>query len=200
MNSEPSKQTGKAQLRRRIRRQRSGLSPEQRTAWDSQLNRHLLDCVGRKHPRVVAAYLAFDGEPDLSPALEQMAQTGMRLALPVIRDLPGRADICFRQWSPGSELQPNRYGIPEPVGTLDIRLDEIDVALIPLVGWDANGSRLGMGASFYDRVFQPLADQVRPLRLGVAYHLQQVERIPTDPWDIRLHGILTEKGCFSCPL
>ena len=199
MNSEPSKQTGKATLRKRIRRQRSELAPEQRRAWDRQLNGHLLDYVRRKQPRVVAAYLAFDGEPDLFSALEQMAQAGVRLALPVVRDRPGRADICFRQWSPGSELHANRYGIPEPMGTLDVRLDEIDVALIPLVGWDASGSRLGMGASYYDRVFQPLAGQARPLRLGVAYQLQQVERVPTDPWDIRLHGILTEQGCFTFP-
>jgi 5-formyltetrahydrofolate cyclo-ligase len=62
-----------------------------------------------------------------------------------------------------------------------------------------NGGRLGMGASFYDRVFQPHARVRRPFRLGVAYRLQQVERIPLDPWDIRLHGVLTENGYFDCP-
>ena len=136
---------------------------------------------------------------DLAPALVQMERQGMRLAVPVIRAAPGRSDMCFRQWSPASDMKPNRYGIPEPVGTLDVRLREIDLALIPLVAWDAQGGRLGMGASFYDRFFQTVADQRQPYRLGVAYRLQQVERLPLDPWDIRLHGILTEDGCFSCP-
>jgi 5-formyltetrahydrofolate cyclo-ligase len=148
---------------------------------------------------VVAAFVAFDGEPDLRPSMNELDGRGVRLALPVIRAATDRADICFRQWSPGSEMQPNRYGIPEPVGTLDLRLDEIDLALIPLVAWDSGGGRLGMGASFYDRLFQPLAEQRRPFRLGVAYQLQQVERVPVEPWDIGLHGVLTERGCFTCP-
>jgi 5-formyltetrahydrofolate cyclo-ligase len=196
---QPSRQLSKTDLRKRIRRERAQLAPEQREAWDSALNTHLIDYARRELPRVVAAFVAFDGEPDLVPALTQLERLDVRLALPVVREAPGRADICFRQWSPGSEMQPNRYGIPEPVGTLDISMGEIDLVLVPLVAWDANGGRLGMGASFYDRVFQPFASLRRPFRLGVAYQLQQVERVPLDPWDIRLHGVLTENGCFDCP-
>ena len=196
---EPSRQISKTDLRKRIRQDRARLDGKQRQAWDSALNSHLLDYAERARPDVVAAFVAFDGEPDLTPALTELEHLGTRLALPVVREGPGRADICFRQWSPASEMQPNRYGIPEPVGTLDVRMGEIDLVLVPLVAWDSNGGRLGMGASFYDRVFQPLATQRRPLRLGVAYQLQQVERIPLDPWDIRLHGVLTENGCFDCP-
>jgi 5-formyltetrahydrofolate cyclo-ligase len=194
-----SRQISKTDLRKRFRRERARLDCEQRQAWDSAINSRLLDYARRERPHVVAAFVAFDGEPELAPALSQLQRLDVRLALPVIRDAPGRADICFRQWSPGSEMQPNRYGIPEPVGTLDIHMGEIDLVLVPLVAWDANGGRLGMGASFYDRLFQPLASQRRPFRLGVAYQLQQVDRIPLDPWDVRLHGVLTENGCFDCP-
>jgi len=196
---EPSRQLSKTDLRKRIRRERAQLAREQRRAWDSAINGHLVDYAGRERPRVVAAFMAFDGEPDLAPALAQLESAGMRLALPVVREGSGRAEICFRQWSTGSDTQANRYGIAEPVGTLDIRMSEIDLMLVPLVAWDMNGGRLGMGASFYDRVFQPLASLRRPFRLGVAYQLQQVEQIPLDPWDIRLHGVLTENGCFDCP-
>ena len=197
MNIEPSWQLSKGDLRKRIREARGSLAPEQRRAWDDQVNRHLLDFATRQRSGVVAAFVAFDGEPDLAPALEQLGRQGVRLALPVIQERPGRAEICFRQWAPSSEMQKNRYGIPEPVGTLDIRLDEIDLALVPLVAWDATGGRLGMGASFYDRIFEPLALATRPYRMGVAYQLQQVERIPLDPWDVRLHGVLTEDGCLD---
>jgi 5-formyltetrahydrofolate cyclo-ligase len=199
MKTQPSRQLSKTDLRKRNRQKRARLEPEQRQAWDSAINGHLLDYAARERPHCVAAFLAFDGEPDLSHALARLEHRHLRLALPVVREAPGRADICFRQWSPGSEMRPNRYGIPEPVGTLDLRMGEIDLVLVPLVAWDANGGRLGMGASFYDRVFQPLASQRRPFRLGVAYQLQRVERIPLDPWDIRLHGVLTEDGYFDCP-
>ena len=197
MNIEPGWQLSKGDLRRRIRAARGALSPEQRREWDARVNRHLLEYAARERPRVVAAYVAFDGEPDLAPALQQLGQQGVRLALPVIQQRPGRAEICFRQWAPGSEMLKNRYGIAEPVGTLDIRLDEIDLALIPLVAWDAAGGRLGMGASFYDRMFEPLAQATSPCRMGVAYRLQQVQHIPLDPWDVRLHGVLTEDGCLD---
>jgi 5-formyltetrahydrofolate cyclo-ligase len=195
---EPSRQPQKDELRLQLRQKRTGVEPGQRQAWDASINRHLLDFAATKTPRLVAAFMAFDGEPDLAPALHELERLGIRLALPVVRGGDGRADICFRRWSPRSEMQPNRYGIAEPVGTLDVRLDEIDLALIPLVGWDSYGGRLGMGASFYDRMFQPLADLDRPFRMGVAYQLQQVEHLPLDPWDIRLHGVLTESGCFTC--
>jgi len=199
MNSEPSRQFSKTDLRRRIRQARAQLAREERELLNSAINRHLLEYVKREGPRVVAAFVAFDGEPDLGPAISAMEANHVRLALPVVREASGRANICFRQWSAGSEMRPNRYGIPEPVGTLDVALAEIDLALIPLVAWDSRGGRLGMGASFYDRLFQPMAEEKRPFRLGAAYQLQQVERVPQEPWDIGLHGVLTENGCFTCP-
>jgi 5-formyltetrahydrofolate cyclo-ligase len=195
---EPSRQLQKNELRLQLRQKRTGVEPGQRQAWDASINRHMLDFAATNPPRLVAAFMAFDGEPDLAPALNELDRLGIRLALPVVRDGDGRADICFRRWSRSSEMQPNRYGIAEPVGTLDVRLDEIDLALIPLVGWDSHGGRLGMGASFYDRLFQSVTDLDRPFRMGVAYQLQQVEHLPLDPWDIRLHAMLTENGCFTC--
>jgi 5-formyltetrahydrofolate cyclo-ligase len=94
-------------------------------------------------------------------------------------------------------LRKNRYGIYEPVGTGEIRVTDIDLVLVPLVAWDKAGGRLGMGASFYDQLFQPFSELARPFRMGVGYGLQNVECIPLDPWDIRLHGILTENGLFT---
>jgi len=195
---EPSRQLQKNDLRLQLRQKRTGVEPGQRQAWDASINRHVLDFAATNPPRLVAAFMGFDGEPDLAPSLNELDRLGIRLALPVVRDGDGRAEICFRRWSPSSEMRPNRYGIAEPVGTLDVRLDEIDLALIPLVAWDSRGGRLGMGASFYDRLFQPLADLDRPFRMGVAYHLQQVDHLPLDPWDIRLHAMLTENGSFTC--
>ena len=200
MNIEPSRQLKKNEIRRQLRQKRAQIETVQRQAWNSLINRHLLDYAASASPRVVAAFTAFDGEPDLAPALAELERQGIRLAFPVVRESTGRADLCFRQWSLGSEMQCNRFGIPEPVGTLDVRLDEIDLACIPLVAWDNHGGRLGMGASFYDRAFQPLAELQRPFRMGVAYQLQQVSQLPLDPWDVRLHGMLTEDGCFTCPI
>ena len=198
MHIEPSQKSLKTQLREDFRKLRTGIDKLQRKTWDTLINRQLAAYCNQARPATVAAYLAFDGEPDLRPALGELEASGVRLALPVIRDAPGKAVITFRHWSGDSELRPNRYGIAEPAGTEDIRVAEIDLVLVPLVAWDRSGVRLGMGASFYDRLFQPYAELDRPVRMGVGYELQYADNIPREPWDIHLHGVLTENGWFTC--
>lgn len=199
MRIEPGQKSLKTQLRKELRQKRAAVDERQRSDWDALINRNLETYTGKLLPRVVAAFKAFDGEPDLSPALVNLARKGVTLALPVVADAPGKAVISLREWSPDKKLQPNRYGISEPAGTAEIRVPDIDLILVPLVGWDRSGARLGMGASFYDRLFQPFVESEHPVRIGVAYALQQVESIPSEPWDVPLHAILTENGYVSCP-
>ena len=194
MKTERSLKSLKADLRSKIRKSRSGIPPELRKKHDDLINQHLLEYVDSSVHQVVAAYVAFDGEPDLMPALGLLEAQGLTIALPVVQDEPGRAVISFRKWSPECAMKPNRYRIQEPVGTDEIILPDIDIALIPLVAWDENGYRLGMGASFYDRLFQPYSGLTRPERIGVGYQAQKVDRVPKEPWDIRMHGILSELG------
>lgn len=194
MNSEPRPLPGKTDLRKELRAARAAVDPRRRAAWDEALNAQVLGWATRARPRVVAAFLAFDGEPDLASALAGLDRDGIRLALPVVRPEPGRDVLVFRQWSPVSELASNRYGIAEPVGTLDVGLQELDAILMPLVGWDTGGGRLGMGASYYDRALQALADAARPRRIGIGYDLQRLDRVPVEPWDVRLHAMITESG------
>ena len=93
----------------------------------------------------------------------------------------------------------SRFGIPEPCGSPEIPLSNIDLLLMPLVGWDESGNRLGMGAGYYDRALQSSGQSDVPIRAGVAYQLQKVPGVPVDPWDIRLHMLLSETGWFTCP-
>jgi 5-formyltetrahydrofolate cyclo-ligase len=198
MQTEPNQKSLKSRLRKDIRRKRAGIDAAQRKRWDAAINQHLEAYSRQSSPTVVAAFLAFDGEPDLMPYLADLGDRGVKLALPVIQDAPGKAVITFRHWSLAGEMRQNRYGISEPVGTRELSVTNIDLVLFPLVGWDKTGGRLGMGASFYDRLFQPIQEFHRPVRMGIGYELQCVERIPSDPWDIRLHGVLTENGWFTC--
>jgi len=198
MHIEPSQKMLKTRLRRELRQKRSAVDPEQRRAWDHLINRHLQQYARQTAPRVVAGFMAFDGEPDLLPALTSLGRNGVKLALPVLQDAPGKTVMTLRTWSPGMKLDANRYGIAEPAATEEVRVTDIDLVLVPLVGWDRTGGRLGMGASFYDRLFQPFAGLEKPLRIGVAYELQRLPAVPRDPWDIHLHGMLTENGWFTC--
>ncbi len=188
----------KTRLRKKLRMQRTAIDEDRRRALDSAINRALLEYAKTSSLSDIAAYLAFDGEPDLSPALQELEQNGVTLALPVVNEIAGRSCITFRKWTSDCKLAPNRYGILEPQGSAEIPLPRFDLVLVPLVAWDRGGGRLGMGASFYDRAFQPFAQSPRPLRMGVAYSAQESREIPLDPWDIPLHAVLTEKGWFTC--
>lgn len=198
MKIQPDQTQTKKQLRRDLRLRRAGLDSRKRLQRDKAIGTQLLRLVREKGFNTVAAFLAFDGEPNLEAALIELAGAGKRLALPIVHEVPGRDYMTFRSWSPGEPLQANRFGILEPVHGGEVPIPAIDLVLVPLVGWDRTGARLGMGGSFYDRAFQPFAQLDKPLRLGVAYLEQECDEIPLDPWDIRLHGMLTPGGWFTC--
>jgi len=121
------------------------------------------------------------------------------------RVAPGAACTCrglsarpeFADWTPSQPLRDNRFGIGEPTGPARA-LKQLDLLLLPLVGFSDDGGRLGMGGGFYDRTLGALKLEERPLLLGLAYAAQQVEILPMDPWDVRLDGVLTERGLLRC--
>jgi 5-formyltetrahydrofolate cyclo-ligase len=199
MKPEASQKALKSSLRQRVRVQRRNIGAEERLALDNAINRFLVAYVNQSQVRTIAAFWPFDGEPDLSPSLERLEREGLQLALPVISEAPGRLSIFFRQWTTGTSMEQNFYGIPEPMGSTEILLADIDLMLLPLVAWDDSGGRLGMGAGYYDRALQPFSLSNAPIRMGVAYQLQKLPLVPAEPWDIRLHMILSESGWSICP-
>ena len=103
----------------------------------------------------------------------------------------------FHRWYGKNSLMKNRYGIPEPVKTKSMPFSGFDMLLMPLVGYDKFGNRLGMGAGYYDRYLEPLRYLDIPYRLGVAYELQQVDHIRVSDWDVPLHGLINEREWIS---
>jgi 5-formyltetrahydrofolate cyclo-ligase len=198
MNPETSHQAEKSSLRQEIRQKRRELDSKQKDAKDRAIHLGLVTLVAEIKPSCVAAFWPFDGEPNLLPAMDLLERDGATLALPVIQPSSGKPAMIFRQWSSECLMTNNHFGIPEPTATKEIPIAEIDLILLPLVGWDSSGNRLGMGAGFYDRILQPFARSSSPLRVGVAYQLQKVANLPAEPWDIQLHGILTESGWLDC--
>ncbi len=95
------------------------------------------------------------------------------------------ASLCVNQYG---ILEPKRSGAPLPINTLD-------VILLPLLGFDRKGNRLGMGGGYYDRALKQLGHQLsqRPLLIGVAHSFQELDSINPDPWDIPMNAILTDQ-------
>lgn len=188
----PPDQARKAELRARILASRSALHPHQRRSADRRICVHLLRLLDSRDCLDVAGFLPFRGEPDLQPALQALAEAGRRIWLPVVDG----DDLEFRRWRPGMEMRPNRFGIPEPVGSHSCPPERLELVLTPLVAFAANGTRLGMGGGYYDRTFSFLGPSpaAGPWLVGVAYALQQHDSLPSDPWDVPLGAVITERG------
>ena len=164
---------------------------------DSAMQQILIKLLAQEQPQTVAAYWPYDGEPDLLPTLKSLPETGITVVLPVTQPSAKIPTMVFRQWSPATEMKNSRFGIPQPVGTSEVLLRDIDMVLMPLVAWDESGGRIGMGGGFYDRALQAFSQAKLPLRVGVGYQLQKVPRFATGPWDVYLHLVLTESGLFN---
>lgn len=136
---------------------------------------------------IAALYGAQGSEMDAAPLARALIAHGLDLALPVViqRDAP----MVFRRWSPGDPLELDQAGCPAP---LDLAGEVApDLIITPLLAFDRTGARLGQGGGYYDRTF---AERPHITRVGLAYAAQELEALPMDPHDQRLHGVLTEAG------
>jgi 5-formyltetrahydrofolate cyclo-ligase len=143
----------------------------------------------------IAGYWATAGELPLAALMAGVLARGQIWHLPIVAD---DGLLRFAPWRMGDALAPNRYGIPEPVCAPGQSLSpqEMDVVLVPLLGFDRSGHRLGFGGGYYDRSFSFLlsrADVGKPVLVGVGYAMQEVERIDAQPWDVRLDYVATER-------
>ncbi len=178
-------------LRNELQEARSALSELEQQSAAAAIVDKVVNSVaqsGPESPGIVAGYLSHGGELEVAPATGALRDLGWKVVLPVCG---ADASMEFCPWSPGDELTYNRYGIGEPTSD-PVAIDTIDVVLVPGVGFDKNGSRIGHGVGFYDRFFARCAAiDHEPLRLGIAHDLQIVELPPPESWDVPMHRILT---------
>ena len=141
---------------------------------------------------LVAVYRAIGSEIDADALSMALVRLGRQLCLPVVieRDAP----MIFRRWSPGDPLELDFAGVPAPLPLAETVTP--DLIVTPLLAFETRGGRLGQGGGYYDRTFAALPDA---LRIGFAYAGQAVETLPVESHDIRLHGVLTERGYRALP-
>jgi len=189
-----SQQSTIKQLRQLMRQRRQQLSaPEQADAARLVAIR-AIDKLTATTKRV-ALYLANDGEICPSELIEALWQRKIEVYLPVLHPFtPG--NLLFLRYDQQTRMRNNKYGISEPA--LDVRLvcpaDQLDIIYTPLVAFDKNGNRMGMGGGYYDRT---LAHHPHITTIGLAHDCQQVDKLTTQPWDIGLKSIMTPSQCIE---
>ncbi|SFM64496.1 5-formyltetrahydrofolate cyclo-ligase [Marinobacter zhejiangensis] len=193
-------QSSRSDIRKTLRRRRQSLTPAQQTQAAEKVAKHLLAHPSLYRARHIAIYLANDGEIDPATYVSAARRRGIHFYLPVLH--PFRSGhMTFVPFNEATRLKRNRFGIPEPLfnGNRYRPAWALDAVLFPLVGFDLEGGRLGMGGGFYDRTFAFVRQTPRlaPKLLGLAHEVQRVTRLPIEPWDIPLQGIVTEQRRYD---
>ena len=182
------------ELRREMRRKRRELSTIQQNNHATAVKRQVLRSGLLNSCTSTAIYFSFNGELDTQPLILALHSMGKTVSLPVIK--PANT-MEFRVPNVESELSDNRYGIPEPnPDTSSLRpLWTHSVIFMPLLAFDDQGNRIGMGGGYYDRALSTVRN--RPLCIGLAHDLQYSRAIPTQPWDETMDAVITEKVVWA---
>ena len=181
-------------LRQQLRQRRRQLDYFQQQHAARRLTRRLSRSLRWQGSKRIAFYLPIDGELDPGMLLKLALKQGKHCYLPVLHPLhPNR--MLFIRYQPGNRLHYNRWGIAEPVPAAGRTICSryLQLALVPLTGFDRNGNRLGMGKGFYDRAFAfRNGSRRRPVLVGLAHTCQEVTGgLKSAAWDVKMDAICT---------
>ncbi|MDY6804637.1 MAG: 5-formyltetrahydrofolate cyclo-ligase [Cyanobacteriota bacterium] len=182
----------KLTIRRSLLKQRQSLSPTEWRQKSDRLVSHLRTSGALIEAKTILAYFSFRQEPDLKPlfteSLEGFNPASKLWGFP---RCVGES-LSWHLWQPGDLLAKGTYGILEPEEDATI-LDpsEVDLILVPAVGCDRRGYRVGYGGGFYDRMLS-LPEWASKPTIGIVFDFAFLPELPVDVWDKRLHGVCTE--------
>jgi len=192
-------------IRVSLRKKRRNLSPLKQILNAKKLASRLINLKHLKHAKKIAVYLSNDGEINLSELLRQIWKKKKQCYLPVL-DKKHTGCLIFLPYSKNQKMVKNRFKIAEPIYNYrhSLLAKQLDIILMPLVGFDKQANRIGMGGGFYDRSLSYMENDSKirpvnqkPLLIGVAHSIQEVEQIPVEAWDVKLNMIVTNNKCYQ---
>lgn len=182
------------QFRQQLLERRAQLTPAQRKQADQQLQQRALEWLNVHSVQSVGSYVSVKAEIATAQLNQQLMREMSVLAVPRLHPVV-KNHLLFLRMHAQTQWVPNAYRIPEPkLQTADIvPLSQLQVLLVPMVGFDAHGNRLGMGGGFYDRTLAAwrLGRYPNLLPVGLAYDCQYVDRLPIEAWDVPLPMVIT---------
>ena len=178
----------KAAMRVKAHAERAAFFPSLRAEAATAAAGHFFKSLAPKPGEIVAAYWPIRDELDVKPVLTRLMDDGQPVCLPVV--LGDGLPLELRLWAEGAPLYPSGFGTLAPDELAPVV--EPDVILMPLLGFDKHGTRLGYGGGYYDRTLMTLSK--KPTLVGFAFSRQEFDTIPREPHDVPLDAVVTEKG------
>lgn len=194
-DSDPDLDRRKAALRAKLRQRRRAANAANGVAIAALAAERFLAAIPVQAGQRVSGYWPMDDELDPRPLLRALRQRGAIILLPGVATQKAQP-LVFRRWDDISVAPPaGRFGIPAP--PTDAPVLTPDILIVPLVGFDAAGHRLGMGGGFYDATLAALRGGGEILAVGYAFAVQQVAELPSGLLDERLDWAVTERGALA---
>ena len=187
----------KSQIRRKIRTLRKNLTETEQIRSATAITTFIANLVNSEQTTKIsriALFLSMDGEIGTHDAITQLWQMDIEVYIPRIHPFNPQ-QLLFIQYCADTPLKRSPLGMLEPELNCSkiCPLAELDIIFTPLVAFDTQGHRLGMGGGFYDRTLAHHyhQHQQRPAIIGLAHDCQQVDKVPVELWDLPLKQIIT---------
>ena len=184
------------ELRQSKRKLRAGISALQQLQAADALCQSIIALPEYQQAQSIAAYFAVNGEIGLEPVFTHAWSQGKEIYLPNL----DQVTLRFSPYFEGQTMRINKFRLPEPdVGDDEMLSPEaLDLVLAPLVVFDPQRNRIGMGGGFYDRSFEfrKNPQSTRPVLIGVAHESQKEDRLEPESWDVRLDMVVTDQAIY----
>jgi 5-formyltetrahydrofolate cyclo-ligase len=188
----------RSSIRKFMRDQRGQLTNQQQLTAAKSLSQNILAQSWYQRAQNIGIYIANDGEIDPIVIATKAMFRGKTCLLPSLHPVK-KGHLWFGDYQ--GPMVNNQFGIaePDPKRNKMLPANQLDVVFMPLVAFDQNGGRLGMGGGFYDRTFEFLISSLhqKPKLVGLAHDFQQVETLPTEIWDVPMSAIITNKAVIQ---
>ena len=181
----------KEALRQQVRTLRRKLAPAWIEKASATIQRNVIASDRFREAKSVGVYLALPHEVQTADIVAACRKAGKRVCIPALKRGYNRYDLCW--YDEGEPVHEAAWGLTEPIKPRWAATSDVDLLIIPCVAFDAYGRRLGHGGGFFDRL---LAD-CSAYRLCIAFELQRVTAIPSEPHDIDMNEIITEKAVYK---
>lgn len=194
--SDPLSAQSQSAIRASAKRRRSQLTSKQRQEASKKIAEKLFATALFRNSNNIACYVSLKTEVGTRPIIERAWQLKKRVFAPIAEK---NFILRFHRFDHESELVTSNIGLREPKQGRPARGGELELVIVPLVAFDSQRNRIGMGGGYYDRAFSFLAsntENTNPVLIGLGFDCQQVEKIRPNPWDIRLSRIFTETAEF----
>lgn len=190
----------KTTLRQQKRSTRRSLTCEQQKQASLDLCQQLINRPEIKKSQAIASYISNDGEIDLAAFHQWCWKNGKSIYLPVLHPF-SKGNLLFLKYEQNTIMHSNKYGIIEPKLSITLvrPINRLNIIIAPLVAFDEQANRLGMGGGYYDRTLMPiftLPKANQPIILGVAHECQKTDIMDVQSWDIPMTKIITDQNCY----